>query len=453
MLFCSSVFFVFFIVFLLLWYATPKKWHHWLIIIASLYFYGYWNWSYTLLPLGLTLGGFFSIKWIDNATGPQNKKFRLALCIAVMLIPLFIFKYLNFFLRREIITVGLPLGISYITFTLIAYLIDVAKKDYPAESHFSWLLAYVTYFPQLIAGPILRPRELLPQLKQNLQPTNLVRWQAVTIFTAGLVKKLIFADQIKPFVDSIYSVKGTPDALQSVIGFYLFPAQIYCDFSGYTDMAIGLALFFGIQLPMNFNRPFLSCSTTEVWRRWQITLSFWLRDYLYIPIVKKYNYKYIKPIAKFITLTLCGLWHGANWTYVVWGSFNGILLIVESLFKNTQWSRRLPKPIKILTTFHLFAFGVVFVRSRTIDQAWDILRSLFFWQSFTLGDVSPYAYPLMLCSLTYFSHHWDCMDCLKEVVERSNRFLLTASLSVLWFLAVILNVLGGGSSKFIYFDF
>ena len=453
MLFCTPVFFFFFVAYFLIWSVSPKKWRLWIIIGGSLFFYGYWNWHYVVIPIGLTAVSYFGGNLITAEKNPKRRKIRLIVSVIFLLVPLFIFKYLNFFAGRKIITAELPIGISFITFTLIAYLIDIARGDYPKEKKFSWLLAYITYFPQLIAGPILRPSELLPQLKKDISVSWKIRREGLIFFTIGLAKKLIIADQLKPFVDHIYEMTSINNMVDFFLAFYAFPVQIYCDFSGYSDMAIGLALVFGITLPINFNRPFCATSTTEVWRRWHITLSYWFRDYVYFPMTGKTAPIAKKVFGKVFSMLLCGFWHGANWTFIVWGSLNGFLLSIEYLFKKAGLKNHLPKFVKIIITFHFFAIGVVFVRAESIWKALSILTSFTTWNATDFSVINSYVFPIVIMLLFFILHPFDNMDIVKKVSGKMHAIPLTFIIITIWIIAIVLSATGGGISKFIYFDF
>ena len=453
MLFCSSVFFIFFVIYLATWAIVPRTWRLAVIILGSLFFYGYWNWAYLAIPIVLTITAYLGAQWILKFRSQPRQGMRLGICILILFTPLFIFKYINFFSGKELISMEFPIGISFITFTLLAYLIDVSRQTYSAEQSPFWLLGYVTFFPQLIAGPILRPAELLPQLKKIHSRPLTFRWEAVTIFTLGLTKKLIFADQVKPYVDHAFLVAKNGNGVNWLVDCYLFPMQIYCDFSGYSDMAIGLAFFFGIQLPINFNRPFASETTTELWRRWHITLSYWFRDYVYLPLIKKEKALSWKLFSKFFTITLCGFWHGAGWTFIIWGGFNGLLLCIESLFNRIKGPVFLPKGIKIFLTFHLFAFGGTFFRAHNVSNAMDMIKCAFALKDIQFSDLTGLAYPMALSIIFYVTHPFDNIHLIQKKMVRVNPWLLACVLTVIWLTALCLSATNGGSNKFIYFDF
>lgn len=451
MLFCSPVFMFFFVAYWIVWCLVPKTWQLWVIIFGSLIFYGYWNWNYVLIPVVLTFLSYVGGLWVSNTQRPESRRLKLMFCIIILATPLFVFKYANFFAGKEIIFFELPLGISFITFTLIAYLVDVSGRTYPVEPSIAWLMGYVTFFPQLIAGPILRPSELLPQLKEIGSVSLKVRYQAMTIFTVGLAKKLVFADQLQPYVDQAFLTTG--NGIDLLIGLYLYPVQLYCDFSGYSDMAIGLALFYGVELPLNFDRPYIAASVNDLWRRWHMTLTSWLKDYVYIPLVRRSNLVSWKLVSIFFTMVLCGFWHGAAWTYIIWGGMNGIFLCIGSIFKIAHFSFRLPKIVKILITFHTFAVSAIFVRAHNVANAFDMFGCIQSWRNIELINVITLAYPIVLMLVFYVMHPLDNIHLIKKSTEKLNPWLLATLLVIAWLMAITLSAGSGGSRKFVYFDF
>ena len=451
MLFCSSIFIIFFISYFLIWRITPNRSRLWVIIVGGLIFYGYWNWRYAVLPVTLSLISYYGGKWISGSGNSTKRRQALALSVSIVISPLFFFKYFNFFAGKEVITFGLPLGISFITFTLIAYLVDVYQRSYPVESSLSWLTGYLLFFPQLIAGPILRPAELLPQLKLPVTVSLHTRYQALSIFTLGMAKKLIFADQVKNYVEHAFLTGGS--GYEGFIALYTFPVQLYCDFSGYSDMAIGLALFFGIQLPINFDRPYMADSFTDIWRRWHITLSFWFRDYVYFPLIGRGSSTFRKIVCKIFTMGLCGFWHGASWTYLTWGLLNGVYLGIEHFFKVFRLPFHLPKILKRLLTFHMWALAVIFIPAHDIPNALEILGNIICWKGFESSKLSDLAYPIILTVIFYILHPFDSIHLIKRAADNLRPWWMVTVIILIWLVAVTLSSTSGGSAKFIYFDF
>ena len=305
MLFNSPVFALFFLAYLILHWLTPDRFRVWLVIVGSLVFYGYWNWAYTGLPLAAA----FATRWI-LAGSPEQMSRRMFLGVGAIAAPLIFFKYANFLwldvvgplvsvfgwqVAGKVETLRLPLGISFVTFTLIAYLVDVARGKFPHPVALKWVLGYIMFFPHLIAGPILRPHELIPQLRRQMPLRRRNLLPGLALFASGLVKKMVFADPLGTVVGSVYDHPSGHTLPEYLLALYGFSVQIYCDFSGYTDMALGTAQILGVRLPNNFFRPYLATSIATFWHRWHRTLSHWLRDYIYIPLGGSYP----TPLALF----------------------------------------------------------------------------------------------------------------------------------------------------------
>lgn len=445
MLFSSLAFFIFWPISFLLWRLTPSSQRLWLIIFASLIFYGYWNYYYTFLPIFLTLIGFLTIRAVQNY--PQKQKAIITIGLILLISPLLYFKYSNFIFSRIITEYDLPLGISFITFTLIAYIIDVIKGEYKNPEGMKNLSAYILFFPQLIAGPILRPKELLPQLKKSISWVDLNILLGVFIFCIGLFKKVIIADTLAIFVDPVYLSPSQASFNEFIFAFYGFSAQIYFDFSGYTDMAIGVALVFGINLPINFNSPYSSHSIQEFWRRWHMTLSRWFRDYVYIPLGGNRDGNFRTAINLIITMTLCGIWHGAGWNFLIWGFAHGLLVLFSrnSLPSHNNFKNLL----KISFTFHLVTLLWVFFRANDFNHAFEIFN-LFFNSSpvFNLFEIVIFISLLVMFFLTHKYDKFDYFLALEKRLKTPTKLLF---IGVSFILCVLFT--NGSSGEFIYFDF
>src|SRR5664280_107443 len=400
MVFNSPSFFVFFAIYFLFHALIPRIYRNFVIIVGSTVFYAWWKLEYVWIPYVLMGIAYASVRWIQGVPEHRSRKFRLVMSIIVLFIPLVIFKYTNFLTgeiarlfglsAQHILDVGLPLGISFVTFTLTAFIVDNANGTFKSQDGSSTVLAYVLFFPHLIAGPILRPSELIPQLDR---PKDW-RWPrfttAVAIFTCGLVKKVIFADQLAELIERVYADPSQATWVEAVYAFYAYAIQIYCDFSGYTDMAIGLALCLGIRLPTNFLRPYTAGSPVDFWRRWHITLSRWLRDYLYIPLGGSRSTRWNAVRNVMITMVLGGLWHGANWTFVVWGFIHGIAVAACHIVTKTPrlaWIGCMPRPLAILLTFHFVCIAWIFFRAPNIATATSLIERLL---SVNVTSLSPF---------------------------------------------------------------
>ncbi|MCE9501993.1 MAG: MBOAT family protein, partial [Leptospira sp.] len=266
----------------------------------------------------------------------------------------------------------LPLGISFYTFQAIAYAIDVYREEIPAEKKFSDFSLFLLFFPQLVAGPIMRASVLIPQFHERkiFSKENLI--SGLPVVALGIFKKTMIADPIALAISPVYENPAAYDFIAIITATYLFSIQIYCDFAGYSDIAIGIGKIMGFDIPVNFHRPFLSQSITELWKRWHISLSSWLRDYVYIPLGGSKVSKLHNYINVFLTMVIGGIWHGAAWTFVIWGTINGLILIIEKFFIEKKWDRffaKIPAPIKIVYTFSIFTVGALFFRSETVEKA------------------------------------------------------------------------------------
>jgi alginate O-acetyltransferase complex protein AlgI len=374
------------------------------LALASLVFYAYWNPAYVGLLLGSVICNYAFGAWIAKAGIKHDvpgKKQLLIVAIAANLLLLGYYKYANFFVGSidDIAganwnpgTIVLPLGISFFTFTQIAYLVDTYREEVK-EYNFIHYVLFVTFFPHLIAGPVLHHKEMMPQFAH--QATYRIDWNKVAsglmLFTLGLYKKIEMADALAPYANGIFngvqhalSVGMLPTAYEAWAGSLAYTLQIYFDFSGYTDMALGIALMFGIRLPINFDSPYKSTSIIEFWRRWHMTLSRFLRDYLYIPLGGNRKGKLLRYINLMATMVLGGLWHGAGWTFVVWGALHGLYLTVNHLWRKivmTRYLRWIPNWLGALTggslTFVAVVSAWVLFRSSDLVQASAILKAMY----------------------------------------------------------------------------
>jgi alginate O-acetyltransferase complex protein AlgI len=357
------------------------------LMVASLFFYGYWKLFY--LPLMLISIGvnYFIGRRIERvkAATPRAKMLLIA-GIVFNLALLGYYKYADFLLSSldellpaslERLNIFLPLAISFYTFTQIAYLVDAYRgetKDYQYD-FFSYTL-FISFFPQLIAGPILRYNELLPQFRRVrtffFNPKNLA--MGLTLFILGLFKKVAIADNLSPWVAPVFDHASNVTFLEAWVGALAYTFQLYFDFSGYSDMAIGLGWMFNINFPINFNSPYKSISMIDFWRRWHITLSNFLRDYLYIPLGGNRFGKVRQYLNLLITMLLGGLWHGAGWTFVVWGGWHGIFLVINHFWR--RWGVRLPKVLGWLLTFLVVVNSWVVFRAQTFAEGRAILQAM-----------------------------------------------------------------------------
>lgn len=403
MLFNSFEFLFFLpIVFMLYWFVfKPRRWQNLLVVIASYIFYGWWDWRFMFLIAFTSICSFVSGLLIERFEGRRNwQKTVSATNIIINLGILGVFKYYNFFIENldvlfsaigwkldwATVNIILPIGISFYTFQALSYSIDVYQKKIPATHHIVEFFAYISFFPQLVAGPIERATNLLPQFQSIRHFDYHKAVDGCRQMLWGFLKKMVIADNCAQIIDESWSnYSELPSAALIILGI-LFTFQIYCDFSGYSDIAIGCARLFGINLSRNFQLPYFSCSIPEFWRRWHISLMSWLRDYVYIPLGGSHGGK-TRTIANILIVwIISGLWHGANWTFVCWGLFHAVIIITYTLLgidtksrDTTVIGKLLPTAkifFQIVLTFSLAVIGWIIFRANTMTQAIDFFHTI-----------------------------------------------------------------------------
>ena len=458
MLFSSSIFILVFLpVTLGLYYgfADNRKLRIALLIAASLVYYGYWDVRFVPLLVGLALTN-WALAWLFAAGWGR---FWLSLGVALNLGALGFFKYANFFLENLFSAVGaaaprldiiLPLGISFFVFQKISYLLDLRRGDRHVYGLMDYCL-FVFFFPQLIAGPIVRHNEIIPQFQQS--PRRPEMWENLArgamLFIVGLTKKVAIADTLAPTVNALFAKAAAGTALNFAEGWaaaVTFALQIYFDFSGYSDMAIGLALMFGFRLPINFDAPYRAASIREFWRRWHITLSRFLRDYLYIPLGGNRAGGARQSVNVVLTMLLGGLWHGASWTFVAWGGLHGVALAV-----NGAWVRRglrLPWIVGWVVTMLFVLVGWVLFRAADFTTAWHILQSMAGAEGFGKVKIDNRAVVLIGIAVALFGPTSQ-QAMLSRL--RANRWAAGAAAAALVF--ALLAIGGRLQNEFIYFQF
>jgi len=465
MLFSTPAFFAFFAIYFVCHVLTPLRYRNLLIIAGSIFFYAYWNPYYLWVPILLIAVSFGGALLIDATQSAQQRRSRLILTIMLLLVPLLCVKYTNFIwdsvaslftdLNAPLVDWSLPLGISFITFTVIAYVVNVYKGSFPVEKSLSRMSAYVLFFPHLIAGPILRPHELIPQLNKPRRALDGRFVLGISIFTIGLVKKLVFADQLAVFVEKVYAGQEVLHGLDYVLALYGFSLQIFCDFSGYTDMAIGIAMVIGVRLPNNFHRPYSAVSLVDFWRRWHVTLSRWLRDYLYIFLGGNRRGFSRQVGAIIVTMVLGGLWHGASWTFALWGLAHGLGIVFSHAMRRLkvfEWLVAVPRWMKIFLTFHFVTLAWVFFRAPDMATAMRVFAGPFMGQWSGLGEAASLnAFPLLLLGVFLLTHGIDGHARIRWALGRVSVVVVWPALLALWTLAITISA--GSSAKFIYFDF
>jgi len=389
--FNSLSFFGFFAIVTASYFILPHKFRCLLLLLASYFFYMQWNAAYAVLLLASTAAAYAGCIFMEKASSPDGKKILFITSLCFNLLLLFACKYSNFIstaLHDALKCLGLnipipgfnillPLGISFYTFRSLSYIIDVYWGKTAVEKNFTIFALYVSFFPSLLAGPIDRAAGLIKQFRTE-QRWDMQRIAAgVQLMLWGLFKKVVIADRIAPYVDSIFNQMPQHSGTSYLITAYLYAFQIYCDFSGYSDMAIGSAKVLGFDLMQNFNLPYISRSIADFWRRWHISLSTWFRDYLYIPLGGNRQGISRTYINLLITMLVCGLWHGAAWTFVIWGGLHGAMLCLsrftnrfrDKLYKQLQIPPVIVTVIKLTITFHIVCVLWIFFRANTVSDA------------------------------------------------------------------------------------
>jgi alginate O-acetyltransferase complex protein AlgI len=388
MLFNTPQFFLFLLVTLGLFYGSPKPLRKWILLLASYFFYMSWNWRFAPLLLSLTAIDYVAAIWMERVESPRRRKLFLVLSLGANLGFLGFFKYYNFVASMIstslTLSIVLPLGISFHTFQSMSYVVDVYRGEQKAIRNPIDYALFIAFFPQLVAGPIVRAREFFANFYQWAPPVSEETLRGVLWILLGLAKKMALADQFAQIADSYFQkLAAHPGAPAAWTGVVAFAMQIFFDFSGYTDMAIGMALLLGFHFPANFRRPYLAFSMTDFWHRWHISLSRWLRDYLYIPLGGNRHGTWMTYRNLMLTMLLGGLWHGASWNFVIWGGYHGVLLSFERVFGRAHFQeppRGLLYLFRAMITFVLVCIGWVFFRAATLHDSAYVIRQMFSWR-------------------------------------------------------------------------
>ncbi len=356
-----------------------------LLLAGSYYFYACWDVRFLLL-IWVVTGASFLAGRVIGQTEDHGKRIRYIVVYTVFALSILgYFKYFNFFIdsaqtalqslgvqvNRTYLNIVLPPAISFYIFESLSYVIEIHQRHLPSTTKFRHYALFIAYFPKLVAGPIERPGVLIPQIEKPRTITEEFLTRGCFLILLGLFKKIVVADGLSPTVDSVFNSVETPNAGAIILGTYAFALQIYCDFSGYTDIARGVSKLFGIELSQNFRFPYFSSNASEFWRRWHMSLSSWLRDYLYIPLGGNRVGPFRTKLNLMVTMLLGGLWHGAAWNFILWGGYQGALLIVNGLVKPlrlTGWKAMVSRVLSTVVFFQFVCYGWLLFRAKSFDQ-------------------------------------------------------------------------------------
>lgn len=445
------------------------------LIVVSYIFYGWWDWKFLFLIGFSTLWDYLIGNIIDKQEDPTRRKLFLAASVIVNLSLLGFFKYFNFFidsfvtaftflgypLEARTLNIILPVGISFYTFQSLSYTIDIYKKKLSPSKDLISFAAFISFFPQLVAGPIERAVSLLPQFqaKRVFEYSQAVNGLRQILW--GLFKKVVIADTAAIYVNMIFADVAGYSGSTLMLGVLLFAFQIYGDFSGYTDIALGVARLFGFELRRNFAFPYFSRNISEFWNRWHISLSSWFRDYVYIPLGGNRVSLPKQVINIFIVFLLSGLWHGANWTFVVWGLLNAIYIVPLIIFKKTKedpeivaQGKLFPSTKEVLNmtvTFLLTLFAWIFFRAESITKAFEYIQGIFRPNFFSIPQILPVS--LFIVTIFFFIIEWIGREQEYAIEKLPLRMPKVVRIGFYYFLLLLIFVFWGNAQQFIYFQF
>ena len=431
-----------------------------MLLIASYAFYCVWSIPFSLLLVLCTFTNYGAARIISESNRSLKRRICLAASVMTSLGILGLFKYANFFSFSIMELTGvrpwpalnliLPLGISFYTFQAMSYTIDVYRGSMAARRNFLDVALFISFFPQLVAGPIIRARVLVPQL-QGMQS---LRWDAVRSGVAmiiwGMVKKVYFADTMAVIVNEAYTSPEQFSGFSLLLATYAFAIQIYCDFSGYTDIAIGSAKLMGIDLPKNFDKPYLSMSIREFWRRWHISLSTWLRDYLYVPLGGNRKGRARTYVNIMITMLLGGLWHGAGWNWVIWGGIHGVVMSVERMIGLSEQPPQslVWRIIRCIITFHIVCLSWIFFRAHSLAGAFEVIKRI---ATGAPGDIAVSFSPLLVLPLLLLIEIYDVQHKWINVFKHNPQLVRWAAYAFILLFTVTFKE--APKPEFIYFQF
>ncbi|MCB1173081.1 MAG: MBOAT family protein [Leptospiraceae bacterium] len=490
MLFTTISFLVFFIGLYLVFWSIPGRWRLPYLLLVSILFYAAWSVLFAVHFLAMVAIGYYFARRIYAAKSPQSKKRNMVAAVLLNLANLFLFKYFYLFLtilydldHNPLFTkkvfdgwlyswsgsdsLVLPLAMSFYTFQLIAIIVDYYRNQIDEPPQALRFFVFILFFPQLIAGPIMRHSDFMQQL-DTIQPRREYGQQGLYLVLLGLIKKVVIADNLIAGIAPPFHQPESFNAASNAIAILGFTAQVYCDFSGYTDMARGLAFLLGLKLPRNFVAPYLSRSCRDLWTRWHVTLSTWLRDYIYIPLGGNRRGVLRNHLNVIITFTLGGLWHGANYTYVIWGFLHGLFLVMERLVEDglqkirgpqaiaaaeqprSRWVRGILLLLQISYTYALFTFGALFFRALDMTHAMAMLFQIGTWAP---GQTSEWNEYLLGMTVLAFGFNWiqnRKQDLILFVPDKWRYGTLAVASFFIW---VLVGRYAPAGAAYIYFQF
>jgi alginate O-acetyltransferase complex protein AlgI len=465
------------IVFLLYWFVSNKnrKIQNLLLLTSSYFFYACWDWRFLFLLIFSTALDFFTGSKMETAKTVASKKFWFWLSISINISFLGVFKYYNFFAESFADIMGnfglqvnpftlkviLPVGISFYTFHGLSYVIDIFKNRIKAEHDFIDYAVFVSFFPLLVAGPIERATHLLPQIKKERNFDYQKAVNGLKQILWGLFKKIVIADQCAQYTNTIFDDYSNHSGSTLLLGAIFFSFQIYGDFSGYSDIALGTARLFGIELLRNFAFPYFSRDIAEFWRRWHISLSSWFRDYLYFPLGGSRGGTWMKIRNTFLIFLVSGFWHGANWTFIVWGLLNAIYIMPSIIFNTNRnhidivakgnYLPSIREFFMMLSTFFLTVFAWIFFRSASLSDGFSFIKGIFSSSLFSIPSIHPL--DLFILLLIFLTIEWlgrASQFAIENTFEKSSNFL---KYGLYYLLLVAIFFYNSAGQQFIYFQF
>ena len=472
MLFNSSDFLVFLTVVYSLYLVLPHRWQNWMLLSASYVFYGWWDWRFLGIIAFTTILDYLVSLKIVSSTREHSKKIFLSISVVCNLAMLGAFKYFNFFVGSFIhlanqvglhldwvpLHIILPVGISFYTFQSISYSVDVFRGNIAPPRRFLDYALFVAFFPQMVAGPIQRATFFLPQVvnPRKIELNEVCRGAFLILY--GLFKKTVIADGLATSVNGVFNSSSGISRLDVLVATYLFVLQIYCDFSGYTDIARGVAKLMGFDLSKNFKTPFYAASPSEYWTRWHISLSSWVKDYVYLPLALHYLRRDDGKLNEYkphiYSMVLMGLWHGAAWTFILWGLYHGTMLVAwDAIRLSRSFSKVFIRPIRIALYFQITALSLLIFRASSVHQVGDFLH-LLLWGSSETARLNIFTPPLstligipIFLAFDFLAFHHS-----SDLFYRKWPAAARGSLVAIFFILVLMGW-SNAPAEFIYFQF